>query len=99
MAVEVLVGCARAKAAHADEGSIRTDDLVPALPDGGFHGHLDPRGPNDVAPLRKGQPLEQLETRHRYHAGMNAVLTQELAGFHGKRDLGAAGEQGNLRIT
>ena len=99
MPVKVLVGCARPKAAHADEGGIGADDLVPALPDPGFHGDLHLCRTDDGASLRQRQRPEKLKSGHRDYPRMNAALAQKFARLHGERHLRAAGEERNLRIA
>src|SRR5262249_39823587 len=76
VAIEFLVGGARAKTRHADEGAIQADDFVPALADRGLDRDLDRRRADHVTALGGGEGAEQLEARERNHARSDPALAQ-----------------------
>ena len=76
VAVEVLVGSARAEAAHADEDSVGTNEGVPAEPDRGLHGDPDRRIADDACTDMGRLSQEQVERGHRYNAYGEALFTQ-----------------------
>src|SRR5688500_9777896 len=66
--VDIFGRGAGAEPRHPDEGTVRTDEAVPAEPDAGLDGDPDAGLAQDFFPVRLVLLLEQLEAGHRYDA-------------------------------
>src|SRR4029077_2034118 len=99
MRVDLFVFAARAEAVHADEGAFDADDGVPPLADAGLDGDADRGFADDAASRGLVAREEELEARHRHHARAMALRLEEVARLHRDLDLGARGEQADLRLA
>src|SRR5947207_2187504 len=93
MAIKVLVGRTGAKTSHADEGSVRTDNGIPALANAGFDRDVDLGAAGDGLALGFRQSKQQLKARHRNDPGANVARGKKLASLDRERDLRARCEQ------
>src|SRR5215469_16909964 len=99
MGVEVLERAAGAERRHADESTVRADDLVPALTDRGLDRDAHRRRADDALPLGGAAGAEEPEAGHRYHPRRDPALAQELLRRDRYADLRSGGVQRHLSLA
>src|SRR5690349_8182322 len=99
MLVKVLVWRAGAERMHADEQAVAADNCIPPLPDCSLDADLDSGFADQAAAIGLVLLEEKLKARHRYDAGADALLGQQLGAIDRNLDLRAGREDRHVRVA